>query len=378
VTRVHVLPCASLAELGDALKGCDDDDLVLVHPAGAALVAAGPDDVAAAGDLFGGAVAVAASPTPLAAPSLTARLATVLEEQLGALPHRAYPHPLGLCGPVRALRAVLDGLPPGGSDADRLTELLLAGGADLALDVGGQVFRVLDGSGADVTAVAGRLHAGGERPVVAIGSAAALSVLKAALDDPGSRDLAALLRYDGAVDSSGDLVEMAPEIVVMPFWTREFCASVIRAAEASGVWAADPDDPVPGSEVSLYAISPRLVGRLEEDLRARVWPRWRSHWGEAAETGILDAFVIRYEPGGAGRAELPLHHDLAQISASVRLNTAFSGGALSFPRQSWDTSAVPVGHLVAWPSLVTHPHRAEPVTGGVKYGLTIWIRLPEG
>jgi hypothetical protein len=38
---------------------------------------------------------------------------------------------------------------------------------------------------------------------------------------------------------------------------------------------------------------------------------------------------------------------------------------------------VPVGSLLAWPSLVTHPHQTLPLTGGIKYGLTIWFELPE-
>ena len=47
-----------------------------------------------------------------------------------------------------------------------------------------------------------------------------------------------------------------------------------------------------------------------------------------------------------------------------------------FPRQDVTNIDVPVGHLLAWPSLVTHPHAAEPVTAGVKYGLTIWFEVP--
>lgn len=38
-------------------------------------------------------------------------------------------------------------------------------------------------------------------------------------------------------------------------------------------------------------------------------------------------------------------------------------------------SSVPVGTLLAWPSLVTHPHRSTPITNGVKYSLTIWCEL---
>ncbi|HKY78222.1 MAG TPA: 2OG-Fe(II) oxygenase, partial [Acidimicrobiia bacterium] len=256
------------------------------------------------------------------------------------------------------------------------------GDADLALDSGGQVFRILDGSGTDVVAVAGRFHAGNERPVAVIDPApgeppGGLAALRAALEDPGSRDLAALLRYDGAADGAADgkATEVAPDILVMPFWTPEFCATLVRAAEAAGIWTSDPDDPVPGAELSLFSLSPRLAGLLEEDLIARVWPALNQHWPEAAVTGIHDAFVIRYEPGGATEG-LPLHHDVAQVSATVRLNDGFAGGALAFPRQEWDTTGVPVGHVVAWPSLVTHPHRAEPVHHGVRYGLTVWFALP--
>ena len=36
----------------------------------------------------------------------------------------------------------------------------------------------------------------------------------------------------------------------------------------------------------------------------------------------------------------------------------------------------PVGSLLAWPSLVTHPHETAPLRAGVKYGLTVWFDLP--
>ena len=399
---VHIVPTASLDALAAALDELnpDDDDLVLVHPEVNALVAGGPEEIAAAHSVFGETVAVAASALPVSAGPAALRLTRVLLGALGTLPYRHHPFPLGLCGPAGRLRRVLSDLPESTDDADRLAGVLLAGNADLALDSGGQVFRVLDGSGTDVAAIGGRLHAGNERPVVAIDPAPGsrvrgvpgqlprpgLADLAAGLADPGTRDLAALLRYDGAVDPApGKAVEAAPDIVVLPFWRPEFCSALVRAAEVAGIWASDPDDPVPGAEVSLYALSPRLAGLLEEDLTARVWPRLQEQWPEVAVTGVHDAFVIRYEasrgPGGDNRGigpteGLPLHHDIAQVSATVRLNTGFRGGALAFPRQGWDTAAVPVGHLVAWPSLVTHPHRAEPVLHGVRYGLTIWFALP--
>ena len=153
-----------------------------------------------------------------------------------------------------------------------------------------------------------------------------------------------------------------------------FCASVIRAAEAVGGFEPDPDDPVPGYEVSLASISPALFAAVQDDVGVRVWPRLQTVWPLIEYRGLRDAFVIRYVPGE--QEALRLHQDVAQVSATVRLNDGFEGAALRFPRQSYDNADQPVGSLLAWPSLVTHPHEATPLRAGVKYGLTIWCELP--
>jgi hypothetical protein len=188
------------------------------------------------------------------------------------------------------------------------------------------------------------------------------------------RDLARLLRYDGGVDPATWYRVVADEIVELPFWTPEFCMTVVQAAEAVGAWTPDEHDPVPGNEVSLAAISPRLFTHVEDHLAAHVMPLVNEVWPVAEFAGVQDAFVIKYVAGGAGA--LRLHHDVAQISASVRLVDGYVGGALEFPRQSFVNSSVPIGHLLLWPSLVTHPHVAAPVTDGVKYSLTVWFAIP--
>lgn len=190
---------------------------------------------------------------------------------------------------------------------------------------------------------------------------------------PG-RDLARLLRYDDAVDPCAWYRVVADEIVEVPFWTPEYCTTIVRAAEALDTWSSDEHDPVPGREASLAAISPRLFAHVEEHVAAHVMPLLNEVWPLAEFAGLHDAFVIKYVPGVAGG--LRLHHDVAQISASVRLTDGYRGGALEFPRQSFTNADVPVGHLVAWPSLVTHPHAANAVTDGVKYGLTLWFAIP--
>ena len=199
-------------------------------------------------------------------------------------------------------------------------------------------------------------------------------------------DLQQILGYQGAIDeplhhqdhadgSLNDQVQViGQDLLVMPFWTPTFCATVIRASEAIGAFEPQPDDPVPGHEVSLALISPRLFEAVQDDLGARIWPKLRTVWPYVDYYGIRDAFVIRYAMGE--QESLRIHHDVAQVSGSVKLNDHYQGAELSFPRQQVDNSQIPIGQLVVWPSLVTHPHQTEQLRSGVKYALTIWFEVP--
>jgi hypothetical protein len=188
-----------------------------------------------------------------------------------------------------------------------------------------------------------------------------------------ANELEMILGYQGA-EITGEATEVAPDVLMMPFWTPEFCEVLIRAAEATGAFSPQPDDPVPGHEVSLAVISPRLFEAVENDIGRRMWPEIKKWWPLVDYHGLRDVFVIKYAMGE--QEELRMHHDVAQVSASIKLNEDYDGGILEFPRQSFDNSSVPVGSLIAWPSLVTHPHASAPLHSGVKYSLTIWCELP--
>lgn len=187
-------------------------------------------------------------------------------------------------------------------------------------------------------------------------------------------DLTRIFGYVDAVDDTPGYRLLEQDIVVMPFWTPRFCRAVVRAAEAVGAFEPQPDDPVPGHEVSLAMIAPRLYQQLEIDLGMRAWPVLREQWPLIDYYGLRDAFVIRYAPDE--QESLRLHHDVAQVSASIKLNDDYEGAELAFPRQGVDNSTCAVGELIAWPSLVTHPHETLPLRSGVKYALTIWFELP--
>lgn len=187
-------------------------------------------------------------------------------------------------------------------------------------------------------------------------------------------DLHRILAYHDAVPAATALREVGADIYAVPFWTPQFCDTVIRAAEASGAFAPQPDDPVPGQEVSLAVISPRLFEHVELDVGVRLWPLLRNVWPYVDYHGLRDAFVIKYALGE--QEELRIHHDVAQVSMSVVLDDDHEGAVLEFPRQGVSNEGCAVGEALVWPSLVTHPHAATRLTRGVKYGLTVWCEVP--
>lgn len=180
--------------------------------------------------------------------------------------------------------------------------------------------------------------------------------------------------YAGGVDDRPDMRRVADEMFVLPFLTPAYCRALIDAAEAAGGFAHDPGDPVPGTEVSIARLSPAVFEAMENDIGARVWPRLQGEWRYIDYHGINDAFIIKYEKGG--QESLRIHHDVAQVSMSVKLNDDYAGAELDFPRQGFTNADLAVGELLVWPSLVTHPHASLQITSGVKYSLTIWCELP--
>jgi hypothetical protein len=187
-------------------------------------------------------------------------------------------------------------------------------------------------------------------------------------------DLRRVLGYLDVADDSEPIHAVGQDLYAMSFWTPQFCSALIRAAEAIGAFEPQDDDPVPGHEVSLALISPRLFEQVQNDIGMRLWPQLRQVWPYIDYHGLRDVFVIRYALGE--QETLRIHHDVAQVSASIKLNDDYDGGELEFPLQGFDNTSMTVGSLLAWPSLVTHPHQTNQLHSGVKYALTIWCELP--
>jgi hypothetical protein len=409
---MHRVSIRTLANLADALTAVDaaGEDIVLVLPAGAStLVLASEHELVEAGRAFRGSICVAATPVPLSSPDVAAKMADAVARSSGWRPVRVHPHPYAMLGRADKLFAlaadVAAARSPAAGDADLIAIALVEGSHELVLDLAGEVFHTLDGTGTDAVPLAGRVQVGGEQPLVildVLGTGEALRRLEADLSDPGGRDLARLLRYDGAIDPPasplGDphLTTPALEIVSTPFWTPAFCETVIRAAELADRWAVHDNLPTPRSEVALRVLSPRLHALTDQDLRGRILPRVVNHWPETAAAMLQEAVIVRCEageanlmlsgrpsdPSGAQTARLETARletaqlqtaqlQTAQLKGLVPLNTGYLGGAQFFPRQAWDDRRVPVGTLTLWPSAQTHPHRIESVSRGVRYTLSL-------
>jgi hypothetical protein len=391
--RLHVVTIDGLAELARRLPEVPAaaDDAVLVLPPDGTLILGSFDELIDACLGLEGGICVAASPVPLSSTSVATKMADAVaratgwspvQRASGWRPARVYPYPYALLGPHAALVELSANLfgPSHQSDADVIASVLLKGTHPLVLDTVSQVFHVLDGTGTDAVAVAGRAHSAGEQPLVVVDpspQAAALARLQHELDDTGARDLARVLRYDGAVDFDDDVIRTAHDILVTRFWTSAFCATIIRAAESAGIWAGSPEGPGLRAEVRLEELSPRLRALVEEDLETRIWPLVVSHWPNVITAGLQDAVVVRHEAGEAN-VDLDSGDALGHVSGAVRLNDGYHGGGLFFPRQRWDNREAPIGSLTIWPSAFSHPHRPESVTRGVEYQLILRWQPPRG
>lgn len=183
-----------------------------------------------------------------------------------------------------------------------------------------------------------------------------------------------LIAYEDA-DTDGCWREVAPDIVLIPFWRAEFCRDLIDAAESIGDFRPYAQDvsknAAPGQELRIDRISPRFAERFEADFRRRVTPIVQTHWWPVKLGKTRMPFVLRYSPDT--QATLDPHHDAALVSFAMPLNAGYEGGTLTFPRQHWDSREVEVGTLVAFPSRVTHVHWVTPVTAGRRYAMTVWI-----
>ena len=169
---------------------------------------------------------------------------------------------------------------------------------------------------------------------------------------------------------AGQWLELAPDVLGMPFLKAETALAMAEAAQAAGPWQPLPGDNVPGDELRVSAWDEGLKRLLAEYLTSVLKPIVESVWRPARWREPKDLFCIRFSK--SGQPQIRLHEDKSYLSCSIKLRGACSGGELWFPRQNFNDSLIAPGWLIIWPSEVTHPHRVLPVKQGKRVSLVVW------
>lgn len=169
--------------------------------------------------------------------------------------------------------------------------------------------------------------------------------------------------------------EIAPYIVTSSFLTEEYCDFILKACTHANTWQPFKED----TQYSTFDINfetdfPMFFDKISTLYKTTVVPNLQALWGVDV-TEPYAIFAIKYWQ--EGQTSLKLHRDDSFISASIKLNTNYSGGELYFPEQKCSNASLNTGDIIVWPGTITHPHECLEVTEGEKYAITIWTKFPE-
>lgn len=184
---------------------------------------------------------------------------------------------------------------------------------------------------------------------------------------------------------AGGLSEQIGEsILITPFWQPSFCELVIAAAEEHGEFKPHDADTkaygaAPGQEARLDQFCPELFEAYKKHIGLFLKPKLSSFYRcpflmNRAWDVFRMPFIVKYTMDS--QRSMDEHHDTSILSMSVKLSdpATFKGTDLVFPRQNWSNVEVEQGKAVWFPGQLTHPHYANELQSGSRYGMTGWIR----
>jgi hypothetical protein len=163
-----------------------------------------------------------------------------------------------------------------------------------------------------------------------------------------------------------ELKEVAKDIFVTPFLTPSASALLLDICHNFTEWKKHTDKYATYDLVfkdyypTYWEILSKAFEQLKSNLETKGW-----HVGDY-ETKAT--FAVKYTLGQS----LKSHVDDSYITGSIKLNSAYEGGVLTFPRQNFSNQEIPIGNLLVWPSQITHPHFSSKIKSGEKYSITIW------
>ena len=173
------------------------------------------------------------------------------------------------------------------------------------------------------------------------------------------------------------------DIIVTPFWTPEFCKSVITVAEhykdqfsKDIVWYGESSKDIGWNDIKFDDIDTSMTEYFVMQYKKYITPIISEVFTEASADikGWFSPYIIRYN---RTNQHADLHNDASYITLNIKLNNDYEGCDLIFPRQDLNTRDIPIGHAMIWPSTVSHPHYSTPLESGTKYSIVSWTWPPE-
>ena len=177
----------------------------------------------------------------------------------------------------------------------------------------------------------------------------------------------------GTKDKNWDLVieQIGPEIYRFPLFTEEFCKLVMEHAEEEGDWTKARHAFYPTTDILLEDIKIKdmynwVLQEYCHPIARHIWGLEGTSWTRATS----EDFVARYKD--TDQAALDIHHDHADYTFTVGLNTDYEGGGTWFPRQQILANPKS-GYCTLFPS-VTHRHGGRPTTKGTRYIIVSFVK----
>jgi hypothetical protein len=171
----------------------------------------------------------------------------------------------------------------------------------------------------------------------------------------------------------GNLTRVSDDMYMTPFWKESFCKELVDYFDQNSyVFKNKNPDGYDTSETFASYISKIFTLNILNQHYEKILIQMFDTYPNLNTDGYFDPYFVRYNHKDDTVNNLRLHNDISGISSVIKINNDFKGGETVFPRQDIDTKDMPVGHILVWPGQVTHPHKVNPVTEGIKYSLTIW------
>lgn len=164
--------------------------------------------------------------------------------------------------------------------------------------------------------------------------------------------------------------EVHQDIIVTPFYTKDYCYDLVTFFEENANrFRASNDVKYVNYSIWMNEASMYFVQDYVDFVKDRVRPLVNNVYSVSEwETPIFGAsapFINRYRIGE--QTAMDLHTDVSNITILIPLTDDHEGGEVVFPRQNFSTEGLDAGTALIFPGTITHPHYVTEVTKGTRY-----------